>query len=109
LPIHFVGEGEGLVFYAMPFPRGPTVAEAAPDRGAAQGVDRTLAIVEPILEALHQAHEARAGAPRPQAGEHRDRAGTGPAALVDFGIVKNLESRRDITETGYIVGTPRCT
>jgi hypothetical protein len=105
VPIHFVGEGEGLVFYAMPFLQGRTVAEVLRTEGP-QGVDRTLAIVEPILEALQQAHEAGL--------VHRDlkpeniviEAGTGRPLLVDFGIVKNLESPADITETGYIVGTP---
>jgi hypothetical protein len=105
IPIHFVGEGEGLVFYAMPFLEGRTVAELLRTEGPL-GVDRTLAIVEPVLEALHQAHEHGL--------VHRDlkpeniviEAGTGRPLLVDFGIVKNLESPADITETGYIVGTP---
>jgi hypothetical protein len=105
IPIHFVGEGEGLVFYAMPFLEGRTVAELLRTDGPL-GVDRALAIVEPVLEALHQAHEHGL--------VHRDlkpenivlEAGTGRPLLVDFGIVKNLESPADITETGYIVGTP---
>jgi hypothetical protein len=105
IPIHFVGEGEGLVFYAMPFLEGRTVAELLRTEGPL-GVDRTLAIVEPILEALQQAHEYGL--------VHRDlkpeniviEAGTGRPLLVDFGIVKNLEAPADITETGYIVGTP---
>jgi len=105
IPIHFVGEGEGLVFYAMPFLEGRTVAELLRTEGPL-GVDRTLAIVKPILEALHQAHEHGL--------VHRDikpeniviEAGTGRPLLVDFGIVKNLEAPADITETGYIVGTP---
>ena len=105
IPIHFVGEGEGLVFYAMPFLEGRTVGELLRTEGPL-GVDRALAIVEPILEALHQAHEHGL--------VHRDlkpeniviEAGTGRPLLVDFGIVKNLEAPADITETGYIVGTP---
>jgi len=105
VPIHFVGEGEGLVFYAMPFLEGRTVAEVLRTEGPL-GVDRTLAVVEPILEALQQAHDAGL--------VHRDlkpeniviEAGSDRPLLVDFGIVKNLESPADITETGYIVGTP---
>ena len=105
IPIHFVGEGEGLVFYAMPFLEGRTVAELLRTEGPL-GVEPALAIVEPILEALKQAHEHGL--------VHRDlkpeniviEAGTGRPLLVDFGIVKNLESPADITETGYIVGTP---
>jgi serine/threonine protein kinase len=105
IPIHFVGEGEGLVFYVMPFLEGRTVAELLRTEGPL-GVDRALAIVEPILEALQQAHEHGL--------VHRDlkpeniviEAGSGRPLLVDFGIVKNLEAPADITETGYIVGTP---
>ncbi|HKU59749.1 MAG TPA: serine/threonine-protein kinase [Gemmatimonadales bacterium] len=105
IPIHFVGEGEGLVFYAMPFLEGRTVAELLRTEGP-PGVERTLGIIEPVLEALQQAHEHGL--------VHRDlkpeniviEAGTGRPLLVDFGIVKNLESPADITETGYIVGTP---
>ena len=105
IPIHFVGEGEGLVFYAMPFLEGRTVAELLRTEGPL-GVEPALAIVEPILEALKQAHEHGL--------VHRDlkpeniviEAGTGRPLLVDFGIVKNLEAPADITETGYIVGTP---
>jgi Protein kinase domain len=105
IPIHFVGEGEGLVFYAMPFLEGRTVAELLRTEGPL-GVDRALAIVEPILEALQQAHEHGL--------VHRDlkpdniviEGGSGRPLLVDFGIVKNLEAPADITETGYIVGTP---
>jgi serine/threonine-protein kinase len=105
IPIHFVGEGEGLVFYAMPFLEGRTLAEVLRTEGPLP-VDQALAIVEPILEALQQAHEHGL--------VHRDlkpdniviEAGTGRPLLVDFGIVKNLEAPAHITETGYIVGTP---
>jgi serine/threonine protein kinase len=105
IPIHFVGEGEGLVFYAMPFLEGRTVAELLRTEGPLPA-DRALAIVEPILEALQQAHD--------QGLVHRDlkpeniviEAGSGRPLLVDFGIVKNLEAPSHITDTGYIVGTP---
>jgi len=105
IPIHFVGEGEGLVFYAMPFLEGRTLAELLRTEGPLP-VERALGILEPILEALQQAHEHGL--------VHRDlkpdniviEAGSGRPLLVDFGIVKNLEAPADITETGYIVGTP---
>jgi hypothetical protein len=89
----------------MPFLEGRTVAELLRSEGPL-GVDRALAIAEPILEALQQAHAHGL--------VHRDlkpdniviEAGSGRPLLVDFGIVKNLEAPADITETGYIVGTP---
>ncbi len=49
LPIHFVGEGEGLVFYAMPFLEGRTLADMLRADGPLT-VAAALALAEPILE-----------------------------------------------------------
>jgi len=105
IPIHFVGEFEGLVYYAMPFLEGRTVADLLRAEGPLP-VERALGIIEPILEALQHAHDHGL--------VHRDvkpeniviEARTGRPLLVDFGIVKNLEAPVDITQAGYIVGTP---
>ena len=105
VPIHFVGEGEGLVYYAMPYLEGRTVAEVLRAEGPLSA-DYALRIVEPILDALQHAHDHGL--------VHRDvkpdnillESATGRPLLVDFGIVKYLDGPAHLTESGFIVGTP---
>src|SRR5256886_9823269 len=108
LPIHFTGDGEGLVYYIMPFVEGESLADALRRRGT-YGTEAALAVAEPVLQALLHAHA--------QGLVHRDikpdnvmlEAKTGRALLVDFGIAKLLDpgsgegSTR--TATGFTVGT----
>jgi hypothetical protein len=106
LPIHFAGDGEGLVYYVMPFIDGESLAEALRRRGMFSPQE-ALQTVEPILQALSHAH-ARGLV-------HRDikpdnvmlEAKSGRALLVDFGIAKLLDPRADAakTSTGFTVGT----
>ncbi len=55
MPIHFTGDGEGLVFYVMPFVEGESLADALRRRGHFS-VDEALKIAEPVLQALGHAH-----------------------------------------------------
>src|SRR5437879_1279171 len=55
LPIHFTGDGEGLVYYVMPFVEGESLADALRRRGSFSP-DEALRIAEPILQALSHAH-----------------------------------------------------
>ena len=105
VPIHFVGEGEGLVYYAMPYLEGRTLMDLLRTEGPLPA-DRALAIVESVLDALQHAHDNGL--------VHRDvkpdnillESGSGRPLLVDFGIVKYLDGPAHLTDAGFIVGTP---
>ena len=109
LAIHFTGDGEGLVYYVMPFVEGESLAERLRRRGP-YSADEALKIAEPILQALSHAHT--------QGLVHRDikpdnvmvEAKSGRVLLLDFGIAKLLDPGGSDaggakTATGFTVGT----
>jgi hypothetical protein len=105
LPIHFVGEGEGLVYYAMPHLEGESLSSVLRNRGSLSP-QRAVGLAIPTLQALQHAHEHGL--------VHRDikpdnimveRSGSRPV-LMDFGIAKQLDADGGLTQTGFVVGTP---
>lgn len=106
LPIHFVGEAQGLTYYAMPFVEGRSLGEVLRNEGALEP-DLAVAIIRRVLEALEHAHG--------QGLIHRDvkpenvmlEKGTGRVVLVDFGIAKQVRGGGPgLTQAGLAVGTP---
>ena len=105
LPIHFVGEGQGLVYYAMPFVDGEPLT-AALRREGPMAVERAVPLALGVLAALEHAHESGL--------VHRDikpdnimlDPRTGRPLLVDFGIAKRLDGSAGNTQAGFVVGTP---
>lgn len=107
VPIHFVGEGEGLAFYVMPFIEGVTLADVLRAEGPLDA-ERAVSVALPILEALDHAHQNGI--------VHRDikpdniliESSSGRPLLVDFGIAKRVDEGTSAPEThdGIVFGTP---
>jgi serine/threonine-protein kinase len=105
LPIHFVGDRGGLVYYAMPYVEGTSLGDLLRSEGPLDP-DRAVQLIRPILQALGHAHE--------KGMIHRDLKPdniivdrqSGRPLLVDFGIVKQSGDGPGTTLTGYVVGTP---
>lgn len=105
IPIHFVGESQGVVYQVLSYVEGPTLADLLTKHGRLEP-DVIVPMLVPVLEVLAHAHELEI--------IHRDikpdnvmiERRSGRPLLVDFGIAKCLDGVINHTQTGYVVGTP---
>jgi formylglycine-generating enzyme required for sulfatase activity/tRNA A-37 threonylcarbamoyl transferase component Bud32 len=104
VPLHFVGEHEGLVYLVMAAIDGGTLADRL-DKDGALPIDDATRILAEVASALAHAHKRGV--------IHRDikpenvliDAESGRALVSDFGIARTAESGA-LTGTGMVVGTP---
>ncbi len=110
LPVHSAGEGEGLLYYTMPFVEGESLRSRV-DRLGALPLTETARLLREIADALAYAHRRTI--------VHRDLKpanvllGEGHALIIDFGIAKALSVAAEgitpapgVTSTGFVLGTP---
>jgi predicted Ser/Thr protein kinase len=104
VPVYFIGEDGGRHFFAMQYIEGESLA-ARLDRRKRLNVEEALVVVEHCLSALKAAHA--------QGLIHRDvkpanvllDRKTKRAVLVDFGLVRTIDSSLQMTATGVVMGT----
>jgi serine/threonine protein kinase len=105
LPIFFVGQGEGLVYFGMPFVEGETLEERLQREGPLPEAD-VARIGAEVAEALAEAHSANL--------VHRDikpanvMLSKARVLVTDFGIAKAAAGGGGaLTGTGAALGSPR--
>src|SRR5262249_15810692 len=103
VPIHEVGEYEGLHYFSMDYIEGRNLAEVVRTSQLCQM--RAAPFVKTIAEAVHFAHE--------HGTLHRDLKpanilvdASDQPHITDFGLAWRLEADSHLTVTGIVVGTP---
>ncbi|MBI5369074.1 MAG: protein kinase [Planctomycetes bacterium] len=101
IQIYHVGVHEGRTYFTMEYVKGRTLDEII----ATIDERRLMEYVRDVARALHYAHG--------QGIIHRDVkpsniliANEGKAYLMDFGLAKQVRDARNLTATGFVMGTP---
>ena len=101
--IHEVGEHEGQHYYSMDYVAGKNLAEFTRDMTLAP--TRAAQMVKTIAEAVQYAHQRGI--------LHRDLKpqnvlidADGQPHITDFGLAKRVDSAKDLTKTGDVMGSP---
>jgi tetratricopeptide (TPR) repeat protein len=111
MPVHDSGAADGLFYYVMPFSEGESLEERL-EREGELPIERAVAIVEEVIDALGYAHR--------QGVVHRDiKPGNvlshgDHVMIVDFGVAKALcdacvvagGGETEVTAEGMAIGTP---
>lgn len=103
VPIHEVGQHEGLHYFSMDFVEGRSLAAIL--RENLLPAKQAAAYVRQMAEAIHYAHQ--------QGTLHRDLKPSNvlidsrdQVRITDFGLAMRVEGDSDLTRTGQILGTP---
>ncbi|MHC4620786.1 MAG: bifunctional serine/threonine-protein kinase/formylglycine-generating enzyme family protein [Planctomycetota bacterium] len=106
--IYETGEEDGQLYIAMEYLEGRTLAQVIEDEGALP-LERVLAILGQVADALDYAHKQgvlhRDVKPANIMVEEGGRAKP-RATLMDFGLVKAMESSKSLTSQGTLLGSP---
>jgi len=101
--IHEVGHHDGQSYFSMDFVDGKNLAELT--AGKPLVAVRAAGYVKTMAEAVHHAHLRGV--------LHRDLKpsnvlidGDDRPCITDFGLAKQVEKRREVTQTGAVLGTP---
>lgn len=104
IPIYFIGEDQGHHYFVMQYVEGETLADLLKRKSRIE-IAQTLAIIEQVLSGLAAAHA--------EGMIHRDiKPGNilldrinRKVLLADFGLVKSLLTKTEMTATGVVMGT----
>ena len=99
------GEGEGILFYVMPFVEGGSLRDRL-DRSVQLPIDEAISITRQVAEAIAHAH--RCGVIHRDIKPENILFGANGAMVADFGVARarSVAGAENLTRTGVAVGTP---